>query len=241
MKEEQFSLLLQQKWQEKFNDDGIGDWRKHWFLDGDLAKVSNTPEGMVFSAGQVARDDASHAVLWTRDNFAGDLKIEWDYTRLDSINRFVNIIYIQATGTGEPPFVRDIAEWSELRRKAAMKMYFDHMNLLHISYAAFNNDDDKPDDYVRARRYPTRPGRAFNQTDIAPDNFNTGLFLPGETYHFTFIKTDKDLFFEVKNATVRKLFHWPLTKVEPVADGRVGIRHMCTRSSRYRNITISTR
>ena len=66
----------------------------------------------------------------------------------------MNILYIQATGSGEEPFVKDITEWNELRRAPAMRMYFDHMNTYHISYAAFPNNEDTTS-YIRARRTAT--------------------------------------------------------------------------------------
>lgn len=238
--EEKFNSLKQLEWKNVFKDKGDKDWQAKWFLDGERAQIKNTPKGMVFSAGPIVGDNASHAVLWTKDSFSGDVKIQFDFTRLDTINRYVNILYIQATGIEEEPYSKDIAEWSELRQVPYMKSYFDTMNLLHISYAAFNNDDDKPDDYVRARRYPTRPGKPFDQIDIKPDNFNTGLFIPGETYHFTCIKSSTDLFLEVKNDKIRKLFHWSLKGIEPVDEGRIGIRHMFTRCSRYANMEVST-
>lgn len=236
---ELFDNLTGQDWQLKLEDCGCSDWTSQWFLDGERAVVKNTPKGMVFSAGPVAGDNGSHAVLWSQQSFSGNVKIEFDFTRLDTINRYVNILYIQATGINEGPFSEDIAEWSHLREIPFMRSYFDNMNLLHISYAAFGNDNDLPDDYVRARRYPTRPGHAFNQTDIAPDNFDTGLFTPGVTYHLTCIKHSDNLFLEVRNDEVCKLFHWPLKDIEPVDHGRVGIRHMASRCSRYANFEIS--
>ncbi len=240
MKDNEFMALMQQEWREDFRDDGTDDWRQKWFVDGLRADIRNTPDGMVFAAGPVAYDNGSHAVLWTKADFAGDIRITFDYTRLDTITQFVNILYIQATGKQMGPYTEDIADWSTLRQVPFMRCYFDNMELLHISYAAFNNQVDNDEDYVRARRYPTRPNRAFNETDIAPDYFRTGLFQPGIPYHFTAIKTNEGLFLEVKNGEVRKLFHWPLGDVEPVLHGRVGIRHMWTRCSRYANIRIAT-
>lgn len=238
--EEIFQNLKQRNWETEFADTGQENWQEKWSLDGERATVKNTPKGIVFSAGPVKYDDGSHAVLWTKDSFSGDIKIEFDFTRLDSINRDVNILYIQASGTGKGPYAENIMEWSDLREVPYLKSYFETMNLLHVSYAAFKDSDDEPDDYVRARRYPPQPGNNFWQTDISPDNFDTGLFLPGVTYHFTFIKTAEDLFFEAKNADVRKLFHWSLENVKPVEKGWVGIRHMYLRCSRYANVDIST-
>jgi hypothetical protein len=241
MGKDTFEALLNERWTTRLEDPGTDDWRKHWFVDGSRADIRNTPDGMVFAAGPVAYDNGSHAVLWTHGVFPGDIRIEWDFTRLDTITRFVNILYIQATGKGEGPYTEDITEWSHLRQVPFMSCYFNTMDLLHISYAAFGNADDKDEDYVRARRYPTRPDRAFNQTDLPPDNFETGLFRPGVTYHVTAVKTDDDLFFDVRNDEAGNLFHWPLADVEPLRPGRVGIRHMWTRCSRYANIRIATR
>lgn len=239
MSNEAFKNLLEHEWQQVFFDSGTDDWRKSWFLDGECAEVKNTKAGMIFSGGPIADDHASHAVLWTNDIFDGDIKIEFDFTRLDTINQCVNILYVQASGKGNSPYVEDISKWSGLRQIPYMNTYFDNMDLLHISYAAFRMKNNDPSDYVRARRYPRLSDKPFDTTNLPPDSFNTGLFQPGIEYHFTFIKTGKDLFFEVKNADVKKLFHWPLQGVKELKAGRVGIRHMWTRCSRYSNISIS--
>jgi hypothetical protein len=230
-----FFQLLNLPWKKQFTDSGKENWKGKWFLDGDLATVENTPEGMIFSAGPNPSESSSHAVLWTKDSFKGNVKIEWDYTRLDSADRFVNIVYIQGTGINEGKFKKDIRKWADFRREPYMKYYYDNMNLFHISYAVNSANND----YVRLRRYPTGPEHPFKETVILPDYFNTGLFLPYTTYHFTVIKMDDELFFEVKNDQVRKLFHWSVNKVNPVTEGRIGIRHMCTRVARYANISIA--
>ena len=110
-------------------------------------------------------------VLWTKQSFKGDLKIEYDYTRLDNETRCVNILYIQATGSGEEPYVKDITEWNELRRVPAMKMYFDHMHAYHISYAAWRGD------YIRGRRYLPLAGKRLVKLKrwLKPFNRSAGL------------------------------------------------------------------
>jgi hypothetical protein len=110
-----FDKLMQLPWKEVFFDKGSDDWKKHWFLDGKKAAVENGKDGMLFSAGPVARENASHAVLWTKKSFTGDLKIEYDFTKMDKATKAVNILYIQATGKEEDPYVKDITEWSDLR------------------------------------------------------------------------------------------------------------------------------
>jgi len=87
-------------WRETFRDSGTADWKENWFLDGKQGTVTNSPKGMRISAGPVEHDDASHVVLWTRRSFDGAVRLEFDYTRTDSVNRWVNIVYIQATGIG---------------------------------------------------------------------------------------------------------------------------------------------
>jgi len=238
--EHQFEELLSKQWQQIFFDEGSEDWQQHWFLDGERGFVKNTAEGMVFSAGPIRGDNGSHNVLWTRASFEGDIKMEFDYTRLDDIDYAVNILYIQATGIGKEPYVEDILEWSNLRIVPYMNRYFRHMNLLHISFAAFPLKEGPQQDYVRARRYPVLPGQSFGKdTRLPPDYENTGLFLPGVTYHFTCIKHGQKLFLKVSNEDVETLFSWDTATFEPVTKGRMGIRHMYTRAARYANIRIS--
>ena len=194
-----FNQLNDADWKTSFTA-SKADWTESWLLDGERGSVKNTPEGMVFSAGPIRGDNGSHNVLWTKVEFTGDVKIEFDYTRLDDINYAVNILYILATGVGEEPYHRDITRWSHLRVVPYMNRYFRYMNLLHISYAAYPLEDDPEADYVRARRYPVPSGGNFSRdTQLSPDYYNTGLFKPGITYHFTAIKRGDDLMLRVEN------------------------------------------
>ena len=239
--EKTFQELLQRDWNEVFYDPGTKKWEKKWFLDGLRARVENTSKGIVFSAGPVTGDQGSHAVLWTHQSFKGDVKIEFDFTRLDAINRDVLLVYIQATGIGEGEYVKDIYAWRELREVPYMRSYFDNMHLLHISFAALGGEDIKGQpDYVRARRYPLKPGENFNRTtEIPPTYENTGLFKPGVTYRITLIKTDDKLFMKVENKDSQGFFHWDTSGFSPVTEGRLGFRHMWARCARYGNIRVS--
>ena len=114
-------------WAEVFSDPCTADWKGKWFLDGEVGTVTNSPEGMTLTAGPEFKNDAHHMVLWTKDSFEGELKIEYEYTRLDKAPNCVTILYIQATGSGKGPYAKDITKWSGLRKTPAMKMYFDHM------------------------------------------------------------------------------------------------------------------
>ena len=232
-----FENANNRQWQTSFFDDCTGDWTRKWFLDGEVGQVEAGPDGMKLTAGPEFLNDAHHMVLWTREEFQGDLKIEYTYTRLDDETRCVNILYIQATGSGEAPYVKDISKWNELRRVPAMRMYFNHMNTYHISYAAFPNDEDSTS-YIRARRYmPNQSG--LEGTGLEPDYYPEGLFKPGVPHKITVIKQDRDLFMRIENPQKVEYFHMENDSLPIITEGRVGLRHMFTRSARYKDFRIS--
>jgi hypothetical protein len=224
-------------WREVFADRCNDDWTERWFLDGEVAKVTTGPDGMTLTAGPEFKNDAHHMVLWTKASFEGDLKIEFDYTRLDHEHRCVNILYIQATGSGKAPYAKDITQWSELRKVPAMRTYYDTMNTYHVSYAAEPDEDAKS--YIRGRRYmPHTSG--LKGTDLEPDYWPVGLFRTGVKHRFTVIKTDRDLFLRVENPAQAYDCHLRNDGLPVITEGRVGLRHMFTRSARYERFTIST-
>ncbi|GGD04743.1 DUF1961 family protein [Hyunsoonleella pacifica] len=227
-------------WSLVFNDSCTQDWTKNWTLDGLIATVENSKKGMHFKAGSEAYNDAHHAVLWTKKSYSGDVKIEFDYTKTDDENRFVNILYIQATGDKEGIHEKDISKWNKKREVPAMRKYFENMNVFHISYAAFGNKGDGFY-YVRARRYPKPNNKSFNSTRIAPSFDKQGFFEKGKTYHITAVKTESMLSFKMENEGNVQTFKWDISKVKPIQEGRIGIRHMYRRSAIYKNFKIYTR
>lgn len=235
-----FGKSMQGEWQEVFFDSCTGNWQEQWFLDGQVASVSNSELGMQLTAGPQFRNDAHHMVLWTRESFRGDLRIEFDFTRLDFETRCVNILYIQATGSGEGPFTSDIAEWKNLRRVPAMRMYFDHMNAYHISFAAFPNEGDHRQSYIRARRYMPESG-GLQGSELKPDYYPEGLFAPGMPHRITVIKTERDLYMRVSSEQQTYYCHFVNAELPVIEEGRIGLRLMYTRSSRYSNIKILQR
>ncbi|MBC2596023.1 hypothetical protein H5P28_17285 [Ruficoccus amylovorans] len=241
---EAYEAALAEPWEVVFEDSGQGDWSEKWFLDGRKATLENHEDGMFFAAGPIPDDNASHAVLWTKDSFEGDLKLEFDYTRMDTVYNYVNILFLYATGAGPEPYVEDIVEWSDLRTIPYMKTYFNHMNLLHISFAAYTNEPGATDasSYVRARRYPTSiysGPNPFAQMALEPDFSGTGLFQPGVPHHITLVRKGDELFMNVSNADEQRLFRWDLSQKPPVNKGRIGLRHMWTRAATYANISVS--
>ena len=236
----QFQAIASADWQEVFYDSGAGDWTERWALDGLKASVKNGPEGMELCAGPVQGDDSCHAVLWTRQVFQGDVRIDYEYTKTDDSILNVNILYVLASGSGEGDFSEDIFAWSKLREVPSMRLYFNHMNTYHISYAAFTQDNENPQsDYIRGRRYMPETGQGLSGTDLKPDHLGTGLFEKGVPHKITVIKKGDDLFMFVRNAKQELLCHWNTADFPPVTEGRIGLRHMYTRSARYRDFRVS--
>ncbi len=228
---------IQEDWNLVFEDSCTKDWTKKWTLDGLIATIENSKEGMRFKAGPEAYNDAHHAVLWTKVSFSGDVKIEFDYTKTDDENRFVNILYIQATGDGDGVYEKDISKWKKKREVPAMRQYFENMNAFHISFSAFGNKGNGLH-YVRARRYPKPDNKPFNITVVEPSYDLQGFFEKGKHYHITAIKTSEKLSFKMEHEGETQYFEWDITKVSPISEGRIGLRHMYTRSSIYKNFKI---
>lgn len=183
-------------------------------------------------------------VLWTKQQYDGDIKIEYDFTKVDDEIKMVNILYIQATGTGD--FASDIATWRHQRQVPSMKFYFGRMKTLHISYSAFGQrNESSAQDYVRARAYPLHATKGFAGMKIAPSYEKTGLFKQGETYQITAVKTDDRLTFTVRPkddpSVEPQVFSWELPERGKMTTGRIGLRQMYTRSSVYNNFKIYTR
>ncbi|MBP83315.1 MAG: hypothetical protein CMO61_05650 [Verrucomicrobiales bacterium] len=222
-------------WAEVFSDSCTADWKEKWFLDGEVGTVTNSPQGMTLTAGPEFKNDAHHMVLWTKRSFEGDLKIEYEYTRTDKAPNCVTILYIQATGSGKGPYVKDITKWNELRKTPAMKTYYKHMHTYHISYAA-NPGIDKA--YIRGRRYiPDSQG--LKGTALKPDYSTPKLFATGVKHHITVIKKDRDLYMRVENPDQVVYCHMSNPNLPLITEGRIGLRHMFTRSARYANFKVS--
>jgi peptidoglycan/xylan/chitin deacetylase (PgdA/CDA1 family) len=227
------------EWETTFHDCGTKDWTENWFLDGKIAAVENTPYGMELRAGPRFGVNSHHMVLWTKDVFKGDLKIEFDYTRLDFAKRAVNIIYIQAQGSGPAPYESDIRAWRHLREAPTMSQYFNHMETYHVSFAAFANTWDDNDGYLRGRRYVGRD-QGLRGTELDPEYLvPESLFEPGVPHHISIIKRNRDLYLRIKREGLTYDAHFQNEPFGPILSGRIGLRHMFSRSARYQDISIS--
>lgn len=233
-----FEKAVSSEWKQVFSDDCTGDWKTNWFLDGKVGTVTTGKEGMTLTGGPEFKNDAHHMVLWTKHSFKGNIRIDYDYTRLDQENRCVNILYIQASGSGKAPYSKDISKWTHLREVPAMKTYFDKMNSYHISYAAYGNHGKDETSYIRGRRYvPHQKG--IKGTELKPDYRVKNFFKTGVKHHITVIKQERSLFMRVSNDEHVEYYHMKNPKLPVITVGRVGLRHMYTRSASYEKIRIS--
>lgn len=225
-------------WKIIFEDDCTEAWQKRWVMDGERSHITQNSQGMDYFAGDERFNDTCHSVLWTKQKFSGNFKIEYDFTRIDtSTAPGVNIIYLLATGSGKGVYKKNIFKWNDLRRVPAMKEYFNHMNVYHISYAV-NGTSNLDPDYVRARRYMPETGRGLDGTALTPEYLNTGLFAPGVKHHLTIILYGMRLYMHVSSPTQTKLFWFDTSQFPPIKSGRIGLRQMWTRASRYANFKI---
>ena len=236
-----------------FEDRMTGNWQDNWFLDGEEATLNNSEKGLYFASGTITKSDdrekyhAHHAVLWTKQEFSGDILIRFDCTRVDRSSYGVNIIYVQAQGIGEPPYVEDISEWRDIRAVPVMSKYFTYMNALHISY---NVGDPETVSYIRCRRYPKQPekGIGFGDTAIPPDYDDEGAkMVPGKTFTIEVEKRGKILTFRTLDYETKELLKecvWDTTnnpeKQTPrlIKEGRIGLRQMSTKQNIYKNFEV---
>lgn len=226
-------------WELKFSDSCTENWQNSWFLDGEIARVEQSQKGMNLIAGPINRNDAHHSVLWTKESFKGDLKIEYNYTRTDTQVVNVNILFIQATGIGKDDFDKDITKWNDYRKVPTMSKYWLNMNAIHISFSAFPMVNEDPEnDYIRVRRYPAETRETFEATKVLPAYFKTGLFKTGVTYKMVWIKSGAQLLLSVTGDDISEKFEWDLSAFEPLEEGRIGLRHMFTRSANYRDFKV---
>jgi len=228
-----------------FEDPMTGNWRENWFVDGRHATVENRDDGLYFSGGTVTKSDdpedyhAHHAVLWTKREFEGDVRISFETKRVDPGIYGNVLIYIQAQGIGVPPYEKDIYAWRELREVPAMNKYFNYMSLLSVSLRK----------ELRCKRYPWN--------DVERDIAFEPLIEPMHDWHgmvehkwFRFVieKRQHSLTFRSYDPDSGQLLTectWD-TSTNPaeqrprsVEAGRIGLRHMSTKQSIYRNFTVS--
>ena len=81
---------------------------------------------------------------------------------------------------------------------------------------------------------------AASVTDLEPDYYPEGLFEKGIPHKITVIKKPRGLFMRIQNAEQTYHCHMTNPDLPAIEKGRIGLRHMYTRSSRYKNFRVST-
>jgi hypothetical protein len=84
---------------------------------------------------------------------------------------------------------------------------------------------------------PERQG--LKGTALKPDYFTPKLFATGVKHHITVIKKNRDLHVRVENPDQVVYCHMPNPDLPVITEGRIGLRHMFTRSARYANLRVS--
>lgn len=233
-----------------FEDSMSGDWRDQWFLDGQKATITQDENGLHFEAGsepniQQRKDespelrelfDSYHAVLWTEQEFEGEIGLSFEMTRTSG--GFTFLLYMLAQGVGWEPYPEDITEWNDLRAIPSMYRYHDGMNLTCVTFRQ----------QIRLRRYPWKneAGQGFNDTRIG-EFIQYDRIPVGNTYHVDIelrTETLRIRLEEVGNPdnvvdrTFNRVDDLDPRRPAPSTRGRIGIRHMIGTGVRYRNVQV---
>lgn len=235
-----FEKALNRNWELAFNHQNNTDWKENWFLDGQYARVTSTSGYFEINTEDYDNYKRIYAVLWTKPEFKGDLKIEYDFKKVDDFNKGVNIIYIQARGDGEKGFDQDISLWSDQRKTAAMSDYFLNMHTYHMSYAAFGNDlNVEYKDYIRGRRYLPLENRGMKNTVLDGEYKDSGLFYDHEWIHVTILKKDLEFMVKFEHPKKTMICHFKNNTQPVIHEGRIGLRLMPGRISHFKNFKVS--
>ena len=213
---------------------------ENFFLDGLEARLMPRDDGGYdFISGMIPSMDSGHGVLWTKKEYFGNVEIEFDYTRLDDSNEdsvTACLLYFHAEGNGDGPYDRDISKWNLSRTVPAMTLYFGHMRLFHISFAAFDRRFE-PHSYVRGRIY--KAGE-LEGTNLSPDYLPGSFFTPRLKYHIIAGVKDDTLYFKAERNGETLDAEWKIPETETRRHGRIGIRQMSSRAMHIENMTVRT-
>lgn len=233
-----------------FEDSMTGNWQEQWFLDGEKADLETSEDGLHFAAATVpgiwqARNesaekrelfDSLHAVLWTKEEFEGEIGISFEMTRTSE--GFTFLLYMLAQGVGWGPYDEDITEWNELRVIPKMNRYFHHMNLTGITFR----------DQIRLRRYPwmDESGERFSDNLIG-HKIDYDQIPAGTTYQVDVELREETLRIRLEeignpenvlDKTFDRVSDLDPRRPEPSTRGRIGIRHMTGTSVIYKNFEV---
>lgn len=233
-----------------FEDPMTGDWQRNWFLDGSKAELTNSEDGLHFSASTIpgiwqTRNeseeqrrlfDSFHAVLWTQKEFEGEIGVSFEMSRTSE--GFTFLLYMLAQGVEWGPYARDITEWNELREIPNMALYYRCMNLTGVT---FRNQ-------IRLRRYPwmSEDGERFDDNLIG-EMIDYDQIPVGNTYKVDVELRDTTLRIRLEEVgnpdnvldkTFDRISDLDPRRPTPSTRGRIGLRHMTGTSVIYRNFQV---
>jgi len=227
-----------------FKDSMSKDWQSNWFLDGKNAVLKHRDGGLAFITTASKEDkkvnraafDAQHAVLWTKREFEGDIRISYTFSKHPD-SSWQKLIYVQARGIGQKPYVEDIHAWHKLRDVARMDKYFKRMNLVSLSLR----------DQIRCKRYPVMDLEGNRlPCESKPRGENKGLPNGGE-FHVLIEKRKKSILLRIKNLQTGEFavdHTWDLSELTEkrnpkfVEKGRIGLRLMGGHKINFRNFKV---
>jgi len=233
-----------------FEDTMTGDWRENWFLDGKKGTLTQDENGLHIQAdtepdmwqrrseSPEMRElfDSYHMVLWTKQEFEGEIGVSFEMTRTSE--GFTFLIYMLAQGVGWGEYAEDITEWNELRDIARMNLYFGGMNLTCVTFR----------DQIRLRRYPwmDEAGEQFTDNLIGEmleydqlpvgNTYNVDIELRTETLRIRLEEVGNPE--NVLDRTFTRIDDLDPRRPAPSTRGRIGLRHMIGTGVRYRNLQV---
>jgi hypothetical protein len=233
-----------------FEDSFTGDWSENWFLEGDKAILETSEDGLHFIASTIPgiwqtrsespemRElfDSLHAVIWTRQEFEGEIAVSFEMTRTSE--GFTFLLYMLAQGVGWGPYEEDIADWQELREIPRMSLYFHNMNLTGVT---FRNQ-------LRLRRYPWMDEAGVDFTDnLIGEMIDYDQIPVGNTYKVDVELRTATMRFRIEEVgnpsnivdkTFDRISDLDPRRPAPSTRGRIGLRHMTGTSVQYRNFQV---
>jgi hypothetical protein len=233
-----------------FQDPMTGDWEKNWFLDGKKSELETSEKGLHFTAttipgiweqrkeSQEKRElfDSMHAVLWTKQEFEGEVWVSFEMTRTSE--SFTALLYLLAQGVGWGPYAPDISEWNELRDPPTMNLYYDGMNLTGLTFR----------EEVRLRRYPWHDEKKNELTDnLIGDKIDYDKLPVGKTYRVDVELRQNTMRFRIEEVgnpdnvvdkTYDRVSDLDPRRPTPSTRGRIGLRHMTGTSIIYHNFEV---
>jgi hypothetical protein len=226
-------------WVLKFNDPAgtPGATVGKYFKDGTSATISYTADGLDINAPV----NNGTTVVWTKTSFTGDIKVEFDYKRLDIPRVGVNeasLLVLNGWGLSTRCRVDRLIHPLDIRTWARPVATYDFYKYCMANQTVnFDNLD-----LGTAPRLTVRQNPGYHDVGtVIPPVLQTGTL-----YHVTVTRTGNTLRAVIKQgattiASPTATLNPSLAGSQVSKFGYVGFRQMSGRHAAYRNIKISTR